>query len=80
MASLTGANRDYVLNHIPHISRIMQASIDAVLAHAEVVVVGNAAAEFRDALARVRPGVEVIDFVRVTERKSRAGEYDGICW
>jgi GDP-mannose 6-dehydrogenase len=80
MASLTGANRDYVLNHIPHISRIMQASIDAVLAHAEVVVVGNAAAEFRDALARVRPGVEVVDFVRVTERKSRAGEYDGICW
>jgi GDP-mannose 6-dehydrogenase len=80
MASLTGANRDYVLNHIPHISRIMQASIDAVLSHAEVVVVGNAAAEFRDALARVRPGVEVVDFVRVTERKSRAGEYDGICW
>jgi GDP-mannose 6-dehydrogenase len=80
MAALTGANRDYVLNHIPHISRIMQASIDAVLAHAEVVVVGNAAAEFRDALARVRPGVEVVDFVRVTERKSRAGEYDGICW
>ena len=80
MASLTGANRDYVLNHIPHISRIMQPSIDAVLAHAEVVVVGNAAAEFRDALARVRPGVEVVDFVRVTERKSRAGEYDGICW
>jgi len=80
MASLTGANRDYILNHIPHISRIMQPSIDAVLAHAEVIVVGNAAAEFRDAVKRVRPGVEVIDFVRVAERKSRAGEYDGICW
>ena len=80
MAALTGANRDYVLNHIPHISRIMEASIDAVLAHAEVVVVGNAAAEFRDALARVRPGVEVVDLVRVGSRRSKAGEYDGICW
>ena len=80
MAALTGANRDYVLNHIPHISRIMQPSIDAVLAHAEVVVVGNAATEFRDAVKRVRRGVEVIDFVRVAEGKSRAGEYDGICW
>ena len=80
MAALTGANRDYVLNHIPHISRIMQPSIDAVLAHAEVVVVGNNAPEFRDVLARVRPGVEVVDFVRVGSGRSRAGEYDGICW
>ena len=80
MAALTGANRDYVLNHIPHISRIMQPSIDAVLAHAEVVVVGNNAPEFRDMLARVRPGVEVVDFVRVGSGRSRAGEYDGICW
>jgi GDP-mannose 6-dehydrogenase len=80
MASLTGANRDYILNHIPHISRIMQPSIDAVLAHAEVIVVGNAAAEFKEAVKRVRPGVEVVDFVRVAERKSAAGEYDGICW
>ena len=80
MASLTGANRDYILNHIPHISRIMQTSIDDVLAHAEVIVVGNGAPEFREALKRVRPGVEVIDFVRVADRKSVAGEYDGICW
>ena len=58
----------------------MQTSIDDVLAHAEVIVVGNGAPEFREALKRVRPGVEVIDFVRVADRKSVAGEYDGICW
>jgi GDP-mannose 6-dehydrogenase len=80
MAALTGANRDYVLNHIPHISRIMQGSPDAVLEHAEVLVVGNNAPEFRELLARVRPGVEVVDLVRVGSRRSKAGEYDGICW
>ena len=58
----------------------MQPSIDAVLAHAEVVVVGNNAPEFREVLARVRPGVEVVDLVRVGSGRSRAGEYDGICW
>ena len=80
MAALTGANRDYILNRIPHISRIMQSSPDGVLEHAEVLVVGNNAPEFREALARVRPGVEVVDLVRVGSRRSKAGEYDGICW
>ena len=46
IAALTGANRDYILNHIPHISRIMVESIDEVLDHAEVIVIGNGAAEF----------------------------------
>jgi GDP-mannose 6-dehydrogenase len=81
MARLTGANRDYILNHIPHISRLMQPSIDAVLDHAEVLVIGNAASEFGAALARLRPGVEVIDFVRAAgDRRSTAGQYEGICW
>ena len=81
LAKLTGANRDYILNHIPHISRLMQPSIDAVLAHAEVVVVGNGAPEFREAIERLRPGVAVVDLVRIDPaRRSVAGQYDGICW
>ena len=72
MAALTGANRDYVLNHIPHISRIMESSPDAVLEHAEVLIVGNNAPEFREVLARVRPGVEVVDLVRIGSRRSKA--------
>lgn len=80
MASLTGANRDYILNHIPHISRIMESDIDAVLRHAEVLVIGNGAPEFREAIERLNPGTEVVDFVRIGPERSRAGEYDGICW
>lgn len=80
VATLTGANRDFILNHIPHISRIMESSIDAVLDHAEVIVIGNGAPEFRDALQRVRPGVEIVDFVRTLPGRSVSGQYDGICW
>ena len=80
LAALTGANRDYILNLIPHISRLMVDSIDAVLEHAEVLVVGNNATEFRDAVARSRPEQTVVDLVRVmSEVPSKAG-YDGICW
>jgi GDP-mannose 6-dehydrogenase len=59
----------------------MQPSIDAVLAHAEVVVVGNGAPEFREAIERLRPGVAVVDLVRIDPaRRSVAGQYEGICW
>jgi GDP-mannose 6-dehydrogenase len=35
LARIHGANRDYILNHIPHISRLMVSSIDEVLDHAK---------------------------------------------
>lgn len=79
MAALTGANRDYILNHIPHISRLMVDSIDAVMEFAETVVVGNGAAEFKAAVATARPDQQIVDYVRVADRSSGAG-YDGICW
>ncbi len=43
LAKLTGANRDYILNHIPHIANLMRESIAEVLEHADVVVIGNSA-------------------------------------
>lgn len=80
VATLTGANRDYILNHIPHISRIMESSIEAVIQHSEVIVVGNGAAEFTEALSSVPNGVEIVDLVRIGVRRSEIGRYDGICW
>lgn len=80
MAALTGANRDYILNHIPHISRIMVSSPAEVMDFAEVVVVGNAAAEFRELVAGRRPEQIVVDLVRIVNERSVEGSYDGICW
>ncbi len=80
LAAIHGANRDYILNHIPHISRLMTRSIDEVLDHADTIVIGNAAPEFRDVPKRLGDGQTVIDFVRVTESRSVSGVYEGICW
>ena len=41
IASLVGANRDFILNRIPHISKLMVSGIDDVLDHAQTVVIGN---------------------------------------
>lgn len=80
LAALTGANRDYILNHIPHISRLMVEKMEDVLEFAEVIVIGNGAAEFRNILNLIKPNQVVVDLVRVVPNQSEAGRYDGICW
>ncbi len=80
MASLVGANRDFILNRIPHISRLMVKSIDAVLDHAQTVVIGNKEAAFAGVLERLREDQRLVDFVRISNRRSENGKYDGICW
>jgi GDP-mannose 6-dehydrogenase len=80
MAKLVGANRDFILNRIPHISRLMVDDIDAVLKHAQTVVIGNNDPEFRQVPARLREDQYLVDFIRVLPGKSQNGKYDGICW
>lgn len=79
LAALTGANRDYILNHIPHISKLMVDNLDEVLNHAETLVIGNGAEEFRSVPDNLKDHQVVIDLVRVVKSQSGA-QYDGICW
>jgi len=80
LAAIHGANRDYILNHIPHISRLMTRTIDEVLDHADTIVIGNAAPEFHDIPKRLKDDQTVVDFVRITDSRSVSGVYEGICW
>jgi len=80
VARLVGANRDFILNRIPHISRLMVDSIDTVLQHAETIVIGNKSAEFESVPQRLHSGQCLVDFVRILNSRSKNGEYSGICW
>ena len=80
IASLVGANRDYILNQIPHISKLMVKSIEEVLEHAETVVIGNGDTAFSAVLDRLTDNQVLVDLVRITPEKSQDGQYDGICW
>jgi GDP-mannose 6-dehydrogenase len=80
LASLVGANRDFILNRIPHISRLMVDRVDAVLDHAETIVIGNKDPDFQDVVHRLREGQSIVDFVRIADRASANGNYEGICW
>ena len=80
IARLVGANRDFILNRIPHISKLMVNDIDAVLEHAQTIVIGNKDPEFQTVPERLGAEQLLVDFVRISDRRSDNGKYDGICW
>jgi GDP-mannose 6-dehydrogenase len=81
LARLMGANKAYIDQQIPHLARLLSPSADDVIAHSDLLVVGNDAAEFGEALSRTRPGQMVIDLVRVSSGPRLVGaDYHGLCW
>lgn len=79
-AKLFGANRDYILNHIPHISDLMVDSIQDVLARSQTIIIGNSASEFECVLDDARDDQVIIDLVRIRSVLPELKEYEGICW
>jgi GDP-mannose 6-dehydrogenase len=69
LAGLVGTNRRYIEEQIPHIASLMCGSVDALLAHAEVIVIGNAGPEASEVLSRAG-GRPVVDLTRGTARKA----------
>jgi len=80
LAKLTGANREYIMRSIPHIERLMVGTVEEVLDHADVLVIGNRGEEFAALADKLRPDQLVIDFVRIRQIEERHANYAGICW
>ncbi len=81
LARLVGANKQYIEEQIPHLSRHLRESIDQVIEESDVIVIGNASPEFSDAVPRCRPDQVVVDLVRIPLDFSKVeAQYDGICW
>jgi len=78
-ARVHGANRDYINQKIPHVSSLLNSSLDAVIEHAEVMIVGNRDAQFAKALAQVNGSRPTLDLVGFMNGASH-GHTQGICW
>jgi GDP-mannose 6-dehydrogenase len=75
IAALVGANRDFILTRIPHISRLMVPSADAVLDHAQTIIIGNLDPEFSGIHAKLRDGQYLVDFVRMPRQGNTNGRH-----
>lgn len=80
IAKLVGANKAYIENEIPHISRLMSESVEDVLASSEVLVIGNKAEEFKQVESKIGDDLKVIDLVRIFGDRTSDANYQGICW
>lgn len=85
LASLVGANRDYILNHIPHIGRLLVDDPAELFAASDVVVIATAEKEFASLIARNGSGKVIIDLVGTSDVSNSATlhalkSYDGIAW
>src|SRR5688572_28305029 len=80
LARLVGANKEYIEREIPHISKLMRDTIDAVLTDSEIIIIGNQADEFRSVAERLQNNQQLIDLVRLFNDRTSNENYQGICW
>jgi GDP-mannose 6-dehydrogenase len=81
LARIVGANRRYIEEAIPHLSSLLVGDLEAVVDHAEVLVVGVDDPAFAALPDLVRADQHVIDLVRPDlDPAELRGSYEGIAW
>src|SRR3989441_1408659 len=81
LAKLVGANKEYIEKQIPHLSSLLCNTIDEVIAGSELIVVGNQAPEFGEALTQCRADQIILDLVRLPiYGAALKADYRGLCW
>jgi GDP-mannose 6-dehydrogenase len=81
LSQLVGANRQYIQERLPHLGDLLTDSVEEMLGHAEVCVVGTREPAVLEALDRAGDRT-VIDLVRLpdaAERRLNPG-YVGLAW
>lgn len=80
LSNLLGKNKDYIQEHIPHISKLMKNTKEEVIENSDVIVIGNNSPEFCDITEIVSKEKIIIDLIRINKSKITEDNYIGICW
>lgn len=81
LSRLLGANRRFIETQLPHIGELLTPDLDAVVAGAELLIVGVSNAGIFDALAtHARPDQRVLDLVRLPGALPLRAQVEGLCW
>jgi GDP-mannose 6-dehydrogenase len=81
MARLRGANRAFIESTLPHLAELLVETPQAILEHAEVIVVANADPDYLPVLEKVRDNQMIFDLVRIApELPVKKENYYGFCW
>ncbi|MBZ9674360.1 nucleotide sugar dehydrogenase [Mesorhizobium sp. ES1-1] len=80
LARLVGANKQYLMNAIPHVTQLMVPAIEDLIEHSEVVVATSRSPEYEAVVEKLRPDQVLLDMARLPNVGRIAGTYDGINW
>jgi GDP-mannose 6-dehydrogenase len=82
LSRLTGANRTYIRQQLPHIGDLLTDDVNAVFDHGEVLIAGSREPKVVDAIARAGSDRFIIDLVRLPNAGQLRGapNYQGIGW
>ncbi|GAB3894888.1 GDP-mannose 6-dehydrogenase [Spirosoma agri] len=78
-SKLTGTNKEYIDQHIPHLSRLMVQDAQELTEWSDVLVVCTKEAEFVHVLSETSNKV-VLDLVRIQADVDASNQYIGINW
>jgi GDP-mannose 6-dehydrogenase len=79
IAKVSGSNKEYINEHIPHISSLLNNNFEEVVEAAEIIVIGNGDEQFYSLLSELQKGKIVVDLYGIMNEKS-CEQYQGICW
>jgi GDP-mannose 6-dehydrogenase len=65
IASVRGANRNYILQVIPHIRKMLTEDLEEFISHSQTVVVGNRSPLFKGLLKKIGADRAVVDLVNL---------------
>lgn len=81
LSKLMGANREYILEKIPYVSKFLTNNLEDIIDHSEVIVVVNKEKEFEHMLNRVSKNQIIYDLVNINfSKKQRMQNYMGLAW
>jgi len=78
LGRLVGANRRYIEQHVPHLSKLMAASLEEVVQHGQLILIGNHDSAFDAALEGLGPEKQVIDLRPARPFPKTAARYERI--
>ena len=81
LSRLLGANKRYIEEHIPHIGELLRPSLQNVVAHGPVLVLGSGDKEVQAELkALLQPHHRLIDLAPMKDITDLPCVYEGLCW
>jgi GDP-mannose 6-dehydrogenase len=82
LSRLMGANREYIESRLPHLGDLLSSSVDEVLEHAEVCVIGCKDPDVLESLNESAVDRTIIDLVRIPDAAARRADqgYVGLGW